>query len=141
MKKMLICSFLVMCSQFVTAGTAYRCGNTFSQTPCGENAKEQTLNSGSAANSSDFISVCLTAAKELIQFKDPESLRVESSSKPVAKVIDYADAKLMAYEVTININGKNSYGGYSGAEPYICYLSQDKKRVLQIFPLKSNSHW
>lgn len=130
-----------MFSPFVMAGTAYRCGNTFSQTPCGENAKKQTLNSESAANSSDFISVCLSKAKELIQFKDSESLRVESSSKPVAKVIEYADAKLMAYEVTININGKNSYGGYGGAEPYICHLSQDKKRVLNIFPLKSNIRW
>lgn len=141
MKKMLVYSFVIMCSQFTMAGTAYRCGNTFSQIPCGENAKEQMFNTGSAASSSDFITVCLSAAKELIQFKDPESLRVESSSKPMAKVIDYADARLMAYEVIININGKNSYGGYSGAEPYVCYLSQDKKRVLKILPLKSNSHW
>lgn len=132
MNKMLMVFLFVIYSQATMAGTAYRCGNVFSQTPCGENAKEQALYKGSADASDDFISVCLGEAKKRIQFKDPESLRVESSSKPTAKVIDYADAKIMVYEVVVNINGKNSYGAYNGAEPYICHLSQDKKRVLNI---------
>lgn len=133
MNKMLMSFLLIICSQATMAGTAYRCGNTFSQTPCGENAKEQALLDGDTSPSNGYISVCFDDAKKRYQFKDPESLRIESSTKPVAKVIDYAGVKLMAYEVIIYINGKNSYGAYGGAEPYLCHLSQDQKRAINIF--------
>lgn len=69
MNKMLMVFLFVIYSQATMAGTAYRCGNVFSQTPCGENAKEQALYKGSADASDDFISVCLGEPKKLLTIR------------------------------------------------------------------------
>jgi nitrogen fixation protein FixH len=46
--------------------------------------------------------------------------------------MDYEGKKIMAYQMVIMVNAKNSYGGYVGAKPYICYLAQNDKSVLRV---------
>lgn len=53
--------------------------------------------------------------------KDPPSLRIEGMH-----------TGLRPGEYNLMVNAKNSYGGYTGAKPFVCQLSADGKRVLKV---------
>lgn len=53
--------------------------------------------------------------------KDPPSLRIEGMH-----------TGLQPGEYNLLVNAKNSYGGYTGAKPFVCTLSADGKRVVKV---------
>lgn len=63
----------------------------------------------------------LCAAAIAPTLKDPTSLRVEG-----------LHTGLQPGEYNLLVNAKNSYGGYTGAKPYVCRLSPDGKSVLGV---------
>ena len=63
--------------------------------------------------------MCLDAIRPSL--KDPESARVEA-----------VHPGLKPGEINMLVNAKNSYGAYAGAKPYVCTLSPDGKRVVDI---------
>ncbi len=66
---------------------------------------------------------CLDLLKSEYSFKDKESLRVEGER---TAIVHENGNKI----VTINVNGKNSYGAYAGTKPTICqYLSNGEKEL------------
>lgn len=70
-----------------------------------------------------LVDLCLNAARNRTAYKDPLSLRVESS-----RISTTDDPKVMVLEV----NAKNSYGAYSGAKSVFCVFSEDRKAVLDV---------
>jgi len=78
--------------------------------------------------------VCVRNLDKWVTFRDPDSIKVVSVSEGKAEVIDYADTRLVGVKFTVMVNSKNERGGYSGARPYQCYTSEDRRRVLNYSP-------
>jgi hypothetical protein len=54
--------------------------------------------------------------------KDPESARFKIIGEPVPQIIQSAFASprpLLVWQHFLNVNAKNSFGGYTGYQPYI----------------------
>jgi hypothetical protein len=70
------------------------------------------------------------------QLKDPESARY-SKFRPLAKDLKIVNAKTrnatLGYSTCVDINAKNSYGGYTGAKRY-WFLIRDGKVVDSLGP-------
>lgn len=78
--------------------------------------------------------VCVLNLEKWVTFRDPDSIKVVSVSEGKAEVIDYADTRLVGVKFTVMVNSKNERGGYTGARPYQCYTSEDRRRVLNYSP-------
>lgn len=68
----------------------------------------------------------LCAAAIAPTLKDPPSLRIEGMH-----------TGLQPGEYNLLVNAKNSYGGYTGAKPFVCTLSPDGMRVVKVKPFGS----
>lgn len=68
------------------------------------------------------IELCLSSLKKAHSYKDPDSIKIEGEPK----MLHYSNGN---YSLIIDINAKNSYGGYVGAKTNVCYF--DDKGVLQ----------
>jgi hypothetical protein len=111
----------------------YKCGSTFSQTPCGPDAAAKTLPSGAAADSLPGLSgyeLCVAAAGKF-SGPEPESARIQPLGERKSEVIQYAGKAMAAHRYDLAIDAKTQYGVYSGVRPYSCWLSEDQRRVLQ----------
>jgi len=117
------------------AQQVYRCGNTFSQTPCAGGAASAPLSREAAADPAPVVQgkeLCASAGLRLLGLPDPDSTRIESLVRADAQVIQYAGQPIVARKYRMVINAKNTYGAYEGARAYACYLSEDERRVLQM---------
>ncbi len=117
----------------------YRCGNTYSQTPCAPDAAPARISAGAApeqAAGSSGKELCATEGVALMGFPDPQSTRVQSVSKSGAEAIQYAGKPIAARKYQITLNTKNEVGAYSGDRVYVCYLSEDERRVLKVDVLR-----
>lgn len=116
-----------------TAQNLYRCGNTFSQTPCGQDAKA-VRTAPSTASAPSVIKgkeLCESAAPQSLGLKDPESTRFRTV-RGKAEVIQYAGQPVVAVKYAMGVNTRNQYGAYTGEVTYHCFLSEDEQRLLQI---------
>ncbi|WP_221800487.1 DUF4124 domain-containing protein [Oceanobacter mangrovi] len=67
---------------------------------------------------------CLQHVLDTHSFKDPDSVRIEG-----VKYAWLANGSLPRYAILLDVNAKNSWGAYVGAEQYRCYLSEDGQRL------------
>jgi hypothetical protein len=119
----------------VCAQTMYRCGNQYSQTPCGKDAEAKRLPGSAAPDSGatrDGKALCMAVAPTRLGLADPESARFEAVEKSADTVIQHAGQPIPAKTYLMAINSKGPYGVYLGAQRYACHLSQDEQRVLKI---------
>ncbi|MBC7995088.1 MAG: hypothetical protein H7Z15_17805, partial [Rhizobacter sp.] len=113
----------------------YRCGNTYSQTPCAPDAASARISAGAApapAPGAVGKDVCATDGVARMNFPDPESTRIRSVTKAGAEVIQYAGKPMAARKYQLAINTKDHAGAYTGDRVYLCYLSEDERRVLKV---------
>ncbi|MBC7956290.1 MAG: hypothetical protein H7Y33_10525 [Cytophagales bacterium] len=113
----------------------YRCGNTYSQTPCAPDAAPARISAGAAPDQASGASgkdLCATEGVAQMRFPDPESTRVVAVAKGGAEVIQYAGKPLASRKFNITLNTKNEVGAYMGERVYVCYLSEDERRVLKV---------
>lgn len=113
----------------------YRCGNTYSQTPCAPDAASARISAGAAPQpvaAAAGKEVCASEGVAQMGFPDPESTRIRSVTKVGAEVIQYAGKPIVARKYQLAINTKNSAGAYTGDRVYLCYLSEDERRVLKV---------
>ncbi|MET0333433.1 MAG: hypothetical protein ABW190_04115 [Rhizobacter sp.] len=133
----LLFTMLVAALMAGTAGaqTLYRCGNTYSQTPCAADAASARLSANAApdvAAGSGGQELCASEGVAQLGFPDPESTRVRSITRAGTEVIQYAGKALAARRYNMVLNTKNSSGAYTGERSYHCYLSEDERRVLKV---------
>lgn len=81
-----------------------------------------------APQAADASATCLSAARDRIAYKDPDSLRIEGPP-----IIRYTTATgEVRQSITIMVNAKNSYGAYAGAKPVTCILGADNATVISV---------
>lgn len=132
--------FLVACAN---AQGVYRCGNTFSETPCGPDAKVLIAPPAAPAKlerpadippSAEKIeankAVCEKKTREAM--KDPESTKIKSVSRGGTALQRLAGRVFYGISYNMNVNAKNSYGGYTGEKLYNCVFSLDETTFLGI---------
>ncbi|WP_052813872.1 DUF4124 domain-containing protein [Shewanella sp. cp20] len=120
---------ILIMANFNLHAAVYKCTidgvETYSQDPCAEDAQEITVTPPVKMNSSvndlsvdQLVEQCITTLTLIGGFKDPESIKV------LGHHFDWLQDDTGARRVLqLRINAKNSYGGYSGAEFYPCFLN------------------
>jgi hypothetical protein len=125
----------------VSAQGLYRCGNTFSDQPCGPGAKvlvaptetqRPPVKPADIPPSSEQIAAnaatCERQTRSLL--KDPESARIKDISR-AGTALQYRSGKnFYGIDYRMNVNAKNSYGGYVGEKLYACVFALDEKTWL-----------
>jgi hypothetical protein len=117
------------------AQTLYRCGNTYSQTPCAPDAAPARISAGAAPEQAAGHSgkdLCATDGVAQMRFPDPDSTRVVAVAQGGAEVIQYAGKPIASRRFNVTLNTKNEVGAYQGERVYACYLSEDERRVLKV---------
>lgn len=122
-------------SHSVSSQTMYRCGNSYSQTPCRSDAKKIDIvvqGSGGqparqlkddATEETKARTVELCKAAVLARLKDPESARFSgiSRSNSLERPVPALNGPLVKTSgVNGYINAKNSMGGYTGDKMFFC---------------------
>ena len=118
----------------VSAQQMYKCGSTYSQTPCGPDAAPRPMSSGAAPDSPPGLSgykLCAAAARKYYSAPEPESARIQPMGQRKSEVLQYAGTTIAAHRYDLSIDAKTEYGVYSGMRPYSCWLSEDQRRLLQ----------
>lgn len=82
--------------------------------------------------------LCRSQASSHVAWKDPESVRIGSVYGGQMTVIDLGSVKTSGRQFFVDINAKNSYGGYVGQKPLVCYTSQDGTRIVKVDSLLIN---
>lgn len=118
-----------------SAQQMYKCGNTFSQTPCAPDAVARPVQSAAApetpAGGLSGYELCAAAARKMVQTPEPETARIQPIGERRSEVIQYAGKPIATHRYDLSIDAKTPYGVYSGLQPYACWLSEDQRRVLQ----------
>lgn len=111
-----------------TAQTLYRCGNTYSQTPCSDQAQRLRVYAASAPQAvAGPRGFALCAAKLPAEL----SARAQPLGKRRTEVIPYAGQPMQALRFDLQVLPE---GGHP-AQRYACWLSEDQARLLQFEPL------
>lgn len=126
---------VIIAASSKAAGNFYKCetesGVVFSYSPCGkpkEMTQEKVPQSRVAKPGKQTIEQkCLAMIVEKYRFKDPQSARVEGSMHKWL-----TDRSGVRYALELKINARNSFGGYVGAKPFLCFLSGDGKHLSNI---------
>lgn len=136
--------FFIFCalSSVASAQAVYRCGNTFTGTPCGPDAKVLVAPPPAPAKleapaytpppPADQIEAnkATCEKKTRAAMKDPESTRIKSVSRAGRALQRLAGKSFYGVSYDMNVNAKNSYGAYTGEKLYNCVFSMDEKTYL-----------
>lgn len=76
--------------------------------------------------------LCREMAPKMVAWKDADSLRVGEVFGGKMAVISVSGVKVGGRQFYVPINGKNSYGGYTGYKSLICNTSEDGTRILGV---------
>jgi hypothetical protein len=111
------------------AQAMYRCGNTFSQKPCGDNAaavKVPGTEVTSATGASTPDAVCSRAIHGGGRY------RIDNVESGGTDTVAYAGQTVAAklYRVSLTLLDEN--GRSMGRSAAVCYLSEDGQRVLKV---------
>ena len=114
----------------------YKCGSTYSQTPCASDAEVKKARPDAvadkpASNSPIGYELCAAAAPRMVGSPEPESARVQRMGEVHTDVINYAGKSVAARRYDLSVDFKTTYGVYSGPQAYSCWISEDERRVLQ----------
>lgn len=122
----------------VQAQHLYQCGNTFSQVPCGEDAKvikaPGVFQPPTTPVSPERVEAMKAACSEWLRivpsWKDRDSLKILSVTRGKFAVERIRDVPTVVVTYYAKINGKNSYGAYAGEKIAVCYANEQETKIL-----------
>jgi hypothetical protein len=117
-----------------SAQQMYRCGSTYSQTPCGPTATATRTPADVPADKPDggaAGATCGTHAARLLDLPDPAALRVVSTSPGRSEVIQYSGQPVVARRYELRVSMVSPAGVWLPARSYSCFLSEDQQRILK----------
>lgn len=122
------------CASLASAQQMYKCGNTFSQTPCAADAVAKPVQPSAAPDVPAGLTgyeLCAAAARKMVNTPEPETARIQPIGERRSEVIQYAGKPIATHRYDLSVDVKTQYGVFSGLQPYACWLSEDQRRVLQ----------
>jgi hypothetical protein len=125
---------LLAASTTASAQKMYRCGNTFSQTPCASDARTVEVRKDSLATPPPGLrgqDLCRTDAAQQLRLPDPASTQIVSVVKQDAEALQVAGSPVFARKYTVVLNAKNTQGAYQGDTAYSCYLNETETRIIK----------
>jgi hypothetical protein len=138
MKKIVFALLVSTC--FTGAGmaaTVYRCGAVYSDKPCSQGPTKVTPMWGASPVSSDPVpnleavtEACKAWIRDAANWKDADSLKITPLVSTGMTVIGEGSEARAVYAYHTRINAKNSYGGYTGPKSAICYLNEQRTKII-----------
>ena len=140
-----------------TGQTVYRCGNTYSQTPCPDastvkidapNASSSNLDAQIAEHKKKAFeklpdnppgAPVIEANKALCQqailgtLKDPDSAKITNLSRHGNRNNYFGGKWVAGPAYSADVNAKNSYGGYVGTRYWSCVFTPDESTLLTAY--------
>lgn len=122
----------------------YRCGNTFSQQPCGANAtviatpgvsQPAVLPVDNVPADPATVSAAKAACVASIRasLRDPESMKVSDIQR---RQIDWLEPlppfRTPARVYLADVNAKNAFGGYTGEQRWACLFDTQEHSLLRL---------
>lgn len=140
---MLLCFALLLpglVSTAVSAGEAnvYRCGDTYSQIPCGDNATQPKLYGARGttdASAMDKAKSCVVAVAKS-RFEEGLDWQLLDASEPEAELIPVHGSQILGYRLTVTMAQVSSQGQRLQTAQFACAVSQDLQRVLSLQALE-----
>ncbi|HET7795977.1 MAG TPA: hypothetical protein VFL64_21490 [Rhizobacter sp.] len=137
--KALLFAALLAAPVLASAQTLYRCGNTYSQTPCAADAAPARISAGAAPDAAPGLSgkeLCLTEGLSQLGLAEQPHLRIGAVTRAGSEAIAYAGKTVAARKYHLPVNTQNAAGLYTGEQVFVCYLSEDERRVLKMDALR-----
>lgn len=129
----------------VTAGHAqalYKCGNTYTQTPCEYQGRPARINADAqptAPAAPHGRELCRAAVTSAVPPIEPQRSAIDRVGAPVPDLLRIGDQVIEARRIDVFINAGTPQGAAAGLTPYRCYLSTDEKRLLRLVaPAETN---
>lgn len=125
----------------------YRCGSTFSQTPCGADAQEikaagvpqpipqPLMGQLPPERYSEVRAMCEQGIREQPAWKDPDSVKIRSivrGTRIIAVTFESGRRRAVA-PWYVTVNAKNGFGAYAGERLAECYFDPDEKTLLSVY--------
>jgi len=128
-------ALLLLCllPALASAQQLYRCGNTFSQKPCGTDATTVRV-PGAAVPSTGGGSPGQVCGQRVIASMSAQggSAQIDSVQTAGTEVIQYAKQSVAAHLYAVTLSRIDSQGRSLGQVTVQCYLSEDDQRVLWV---------
>ena len=121
----------------VCAQQMYKCGSTYSQTPCASDAEVKRTRTDAVADKPAGLTgydLCQQFAPMAVGSPEPATARVVRIGDVHTEVIQYSGQAVAARRYDLTVDYKTTYGVFSGPLPYACWISEDQRRVLQFGP-------
>ena len=132
-----ILTFISMIGGASMAATIYKCGAVYGDKPCSQGPTQVTPMWGAAPVNADPIpnleaitKACEAWIRKAANWKDADSLKISPLRGTGMTVIGEGVGARAVYAYHTSINGKNSYGGYTGPKSAICYLNEQKTKIV-----------
>lgn len=134
-------------TQGAHAQKLYRCGNTFSQIPCGADAQEMkaagvpqpvptsALEELTPERYAELRAICEAGVRSIPAWKDPDSVKigaVRRGNRTIA--MDFASGRRRAVAPWfVTVNARNGFGGYGGEKVAQCYFDPAESKLLDVY--------
>jgi len=114
----------------------YRCGDTYSQVPCGNDASQPKLygTQGGNASAMEQAASCAAAIAQREQ-QDGVEWALQDAIEPVAELVPAHGSQVLGYRIDIVMTQTTLQGQPLHTARYRCAVSQDLRRVLSVQPL------
>ncbi|MGL5027845.1 MAG: hypothetical protein ACRC6P_18000 [Shewanella oncorhynchi] len=128
----LLTALVLGINSFAVKAEIFKCTidgvDTYSQMPCADDAKvvevKPSQNEPKPFDTYDLVQECVELLKTEYQWKDRQSLRVESHRTDIIE-----DGSGLRKVLILSINARNSYGAYAGTDDYRCFLNHTGKKL------------
>lgn len=116
------------------AQSLYKCGNTYSQTPCEPGAQAVRVHRDAAASAPGLRgpALCRQAVQDRLDPRDPQTalLRVEVADKPGFEMLRIGQEPVAARRYEVALTAPAPQGAVTRLQTFQCVLSEDEARLL-----------
>lgn len=114
----------------------YRCGDTYSQVPCGNDASQPKLYGTQGGNAS-ALEQAASCAAAIAQREQQDGLQwtLQDATEPVAELVAAHGSQVLGYRIDVVMSQTTLQGQPLHTARYRCAVSQDLRRVLSLQPL------
>lgn len=114
----------------------YRCGDTYSQVPCSNDASQPKLYGTQGGNAS-VLEQAASCAAAIAQREQQDGLQwtLQDATEPVAELVAAHGSQVLGYRIDVVMTQTTLQGQPLHTARYRCAVSQDLRRVLSLQPL------